>query len=101
MTSSLPNKIGPINPKGNNFSGIIYEIKNKYLVENPLSEHIIELSYSSNTYNSYYETVVMWNHDVWQTWFYQPNEVFLQMKFPGRYLYPTGYSIRGVTEGRH
>ena len=97
MSSSLPNTIGPINIVDNSLNGIIYELKNKYFIENPLSEHVIELS-STNTYMGNVETVVLWNYDTWQTFLKAPNEVFVQMKFPGRYLYPTGYSIRGVTD---
>ena len=95
----LPNSISSIKTKDNELKGIIYQIINKYNIANPLTNNIIELN-SSITQNGDRNTVVLWNQ-YWQTFLKKPNEVFIQMKFPGRYLFPSGYSMKGTEIGRH
>ena len=89
------NKIGPINPAGNNLKGIIYELSNTHGITNPIEKNIIVPS-SSTTTSGNINSTVLWNTDFWRTLLAGNSNVYLQFKFPGRYLYPTGYSFRGV-----
>ena len=91
---SLPKVIGPVYPN-NDLSGIIYQIKNVYNIANPISNNIVVPSSSKITVGVI-ETMIMWNADCFQTFLVRGQNVYFQLEFPNRYIYPTAYSIRGV-----
>lgn len=96
----LPYGIYSNKPEGNSLRGIIYQIVNKYGIKNPLTSKIIELD-SPTTKGGELETIVLWNNDCWKTYIEKPNEAYVQMKFPGRFLFPSAYSIRGTNVSSH
>ena len=93
---SIPDKIGPINPSGNSLSGIINHLKEQYSINNPREKGIV-VPTASSTYQGSIDTVVTHGSSVWITAHDSPP--YLQLQFPGRYLFPVGYSLRGVKAG--
>ena len=90
---SIDSTIGPIKANGNTLSGIFYQIINKFKVSDPITSGIVELSTNGELLGSI-ENVVLWESDFY-SYLTTGVDVYLQMKFPRRYLLPTGYSIRG------
>ena len=98
---TLPDIIRRISSNGSPPDGLINAIKTVYKITNPLTSGIIKLD-ASSTYSGNVETVVLWNSDKWMT----NSEVgsFVQMKFPKRFVFLSGYSLKkwrveGFNEG--
>lgn len=87
--------IGPIDPKGDSLTGIIYTLVNTWNVSNPIEKNIIIPS-SSTTTNGNINDTILWNTNMWRSYLLKGNDVFLQFEFPNGFIYPTGYSIRGI-----
>ena len=85
-------------PSGNNLNGIIYSLKNKFNIANPIDDGIIvpsgttTESRSSNIEN----TIVGWSESCWATVNTDPNP-FYQIYFPKHWLLVSGYSLRGCS----
>lgn len=91
---SLPKVIGPVTPKDGLLS-IIYELKNTYEIADPISKNIVIPS-SSKVNQGNIESMINWNAEVFQTGLKKGENVYFQLAFLSRYLFPTAYSIRGV-----
>ena len=82
---SIDSTIGPIKANGNYLSSIFYQIINKFKVSNPITSEIVELSTNGELLGSI-EDVVLWESDFY-SYLTTGVDVYLQMKFPGRYLH--------------
>ena len=91
---ALPDTIKYLSSNGNPPDGLINAIKNVYSISNPLTSGIINLSPSS-TDSGNVETVVLWNSNVWTT--KKEEGSYLQLQFPKRFIFLSGYSLRGTT----
>ena len=89
----LPKVIGPINPSGSDLKGIIYEIKEKYGITNPVKRKIVLANSSGNKENTH-DAVILWDKKSWQS--APANNPWIQLDFPKGFIQPTAYSIRGV-----
>ena len=92
--------IGPIQPTEGKLNGIFYHLVNTYNYTNPIESGFVIPS-ASNEYNGNVNDTVLWNTDIFRTRLSNGNDVYLQFKFPGSFLYPSGYSIRGVTSAKN
>ena len=88
----IPSVIGPIDSGGNPPDGIINAIRNTYSISNPITEGIVVPTASSTQYGTV-GNVVMWNSTLWST--PQMTNPYLQLEFPKRLLFITGYSLKG------
>ena len=89
----LPKIIGPIYPSGSELKGIIYEIKQKYGITDPIKSNIVLASSNGNNENTH-DVVVLWNKNSWQS--KAAENPWVQLDFPKNYIRPTAYSMRGV-----
>ena len=89
----IPDIVGPIEPSGDDLKGIIYEIKNKYHVVNPIKSKVIVAKTNGNNENTV-DATVLWNKNSWQS--SNLDFPWLQISFPKSLIVPTAYSIRGV-----
>ena len=92
---SLPSTIGPINPNGNTLCGIVNHLREQYSISDPVESRII-VPNASSTNQGNINTTLMHTNSVWNTKSDSPP--YYQLQFPGRYLYPIGYSLQGVTQ---
>ena len=92
----LPDVIGPISSKGNPPDGIITEIKSKHNVIDPIQSKIVIPTASSSYSNYAVSTVIFWNAPNWHT--KGEKGSYLQLQFPRRKIYLTGYSIKGISD---
>ena len=90
----LPSIIGPILPNGHNLSGIIYTLRSKYGINDPITNEII-IPYCNNNVTSIPNNIILWT-GFWGSGFGSESlQVYLELKFPDRYIFPTGYSLKG------
>ena len=89
----IPAIIGPIETSGDDLKGIIYEIKNKYHIANPIKSKIVVAKANGNTENTP-DLTVLWDKNSWQS--SSLDYPWLQISFPKSLIVPTAYSIRGV-----
>ena len=87
-------KVGPVKLNENSLSGIIYLLKHKYNIKNPIESGLVVPS-ATTAWNGNVNTTVLWDSDLWRTY----NNPYLQFEFPDGLIYPTGYSFRGVLPG--
>ena len=95
---TLPSVIGPINSKGNPPDGLINEIKTKYSIANPITAGIVTPT-ASATQKGSVDTVILWDSFNWYTSI--DSGSYLQLFFPKRYIFLSGYSLRGIADGFH
>ena len=81
-----------VQTQGNELKGIIYEIKEKYKIDNPVSAKIIEPK-SIGASTGSLDSIVLWNEDVFSTSVVE--NAWIQIGFPRRFIFPTAYSFRG------
>ena len=92
----LPNKIGPIHDSGNELKGIIYTLKTKYKIYDPISSNVVvPQSYGQELGNI--GTLVLWNESRWRTGQY--SDAWVQLTFPNRKIIPTAYSLKSCPGG--
>ena len=92
----LPNRIGPIFDSGDELKGIIYTLRTRYKIDDPMSSHIVvPQSYGQEL--SDIRTLIFWNASKWRTGMH--SDAWVQLTFPNRKIIPTAYSLKSITGG--
>ena len=81
-------------PQGNFLKGIIHYIKNGLGINDPIASNIVIPSAMGSALGDQ-KTLVLWDSDCFLAT--TNANSWVQLSFPGRYIFPSAYSLRGVT----
>ena len=81
-----------VETEGNELKGIIYQLKTKYKIKNPIDKYIV-LPTSNGGRNGDISTLVLWNSNGYGTT--KVSGTYVQLTFPQSIIHPTAYSFKG------